>query len=67
MKEKLLTTQQAAEFLSVNVYQVREYIKNGKLLAHRLGNGTGKRGSRRPWRIWDFDLKIFINHSSNIK
>ena len=67
MKERPLTTAEVAEFLSVNIWKVREYITSGLLRAYKLGNGTGKRGSKRQWRIWKADLINFINRSSNIK
>jgi len=65
--DKPLTVKEAAEFLSVSTWQVRDYIYEGRLRAYKMGNGTGKRGSRREWRIWKKDLVAFINRSSNIK
>jgi len=64
---KLLTVNEAADFLSVNPWQVRDYITNGQLRAYKMGNGTGKRGNKRRWRIWKEDLIAFINRGSNIK
>jgi len=66
-KPQLLTVKEAAAFLSITSDQVRLYIKDGKLKAHRLGNGKGKRESKRPWRIWRRDLLEFVNRSSNIE
>ncbi len=58
---KPLTVAEAADFLSVNPWQVRDYINNGQLKAYKLGNGTHKLGSRRHWRIWKQDLIDFVN------
>lgn len=65
MKERPLNTAEVAEFLQVNEWTVRVYITSGLLKAHKIGNGTGKRGSRRRWRIWKHDLIDFINKSPN--
>ncbi len=61
--DKPSTVTEAADFLSVNPWQVRDYINKGMLKAYKLGNGTHKRGSRRHWRIWKTDLIAFINKS----
>jgi len=63
----LMTVDQAAEFLAVIPQTVRDYINAGKLKAHKLGNGTGKRSRRREWRIWKSDLVDFVNRSDNTK
>lgn len=52
-----LTTKQASRLLRVSSQKVCEYIRQGKLKAHRLG-GNGK--SRRHWRISETDLENFI-------
>jgi len=67
MRDKPLTVAEASDFLSVNTWKVREYISKGLLKAYKLGNGTGKKGNKRRWRIWKEDLITFINKSSNIK
>ena len=55
--KKYYTTRQAARILQVDTPKVYEYIKAGKLKAHRLGgNGT----SKRHWRISESDLEQFI-------
>lgn len=61
MSERPLTVQEAAVFLSIQPLQVRLYINKGLLKAYKLGNGTGKKGSRRRWRIWKDDLVDFVN------
>ena len=67
MTDKPLTVNEAADFLSVSAYTVAEYLRIGKLKGHKLANGTGKKGSRRQWRIWKQDLIEFVNRSSNVK
>jgi len=67
MEERPLTVQEAADFLSVKVLKVRQYINQGQLKAYKLGNGTNKKGSRRRWRIWKHDLVEFVNRSGNIR
>lgn len=66
LPERPLTVREVAEFLSSNDWQVRYYIREGKLKAYKLGNGTGKRGNRREWRIWRADLLDFVNRHPNI-
>ena len=65
VNERPLTLNEAAEFLSVNPWQVRHYIKVGSLKASKMGNGTNKKGSRRHWRIWKEDLIEFLNRGRN--
>ena len=62
MQDKLLTVRQAAEILNVTSWQVRQYIKNGQIEAHPMGEGKGH-GIR--WRIWNKDLVAFINKRTN--
>ena len=67
MKDKPLTVEEAATFLSVNPWQVRYYINSGQLKAYKMGNGSGKKGSRKHWRIFKKDLIAFLNRGSNAK
>lgn len=67
MNDKPLTVNEAAEFLRVIPWVVRSYINKGQLKAYKLGNGTNKKGSRRRWRIWQYDLDEFVNRHPNIK
>lgn len=67
MNDKLLTIKEAAEFLSVNPRIVRQYARKGILKAYKLGNNTGKGGSKREWRIWHKDLVDFINKGTKGK
>jgi hypothetical protein len=62
--DELLTVQDCAVILSVNEYQIRDYINKGLLKAHKLGADKDDKSSRR-WRIWQKDLTDFINHSEN--
>ena len=66
LKERPMTVAEAAEYLSVNPWQVRHYISRGILKAYKLGNGGNKKGSRRRWRIWKEDLISFVNRDSNV-
>lgn len=61
MSDKPLTVKEAAEFLSVNPWQILHYINSGQLKAYKMGNGNNKKGNRRHWRIWRQDLIAFIN------
>ena len=61
MTERPLTVNEAADFLGVSPWRVRDYITLGLLQANRLGNGTSKRGSRRRYRIWKHNLINFVN------
>ena len=47
----LFTIEQTAEHLQVSTKTIRRWIKNGDLIAHRIG---------RQLRISDADLKVFI-------
>ncbi len=65
--DELLTTKEVAKILKVNPWQVLDYIYQKKLKAQKMGNGIGKKGNKRRWRIWKQDLLDFINKGSNIK
>ena len=47
----LMTIGQTAEVLQVSTKTIRRWIKNGDLIAHRLGG---------QWRISETDLQSFI-------
>ena len=51
---KFYTTTQVAKLLEVRPATVREWIRDGKLKAGRLGKG---------WRISEDDLTEFLNES----
>lgn len=63
----IFTVNETATILGVNRWTVCDYIYEGKLKANKLGNGTGKKGNKRRWRIWKRDLIEFINTGSSIK
>lgn len=67
MNEKPLTVGEAASFLSVNPWQVRYYVNSGQLKAYKMGNSSGRKGSRKHWRIFKQDLIDFLNRGSNAK
>lgn len=67
MSDRPLTVNEAAEFLSVNPWQVRNYIKKKLLKAYKMGNGHGEKHSSTEWRIWKDDLVAFVNRSGNVK
>lgn len=54
---KLLTTEEAAEILKVDVESVRRFISSGRITAFKVG---------REWRIKEEDLKVFIERNPNI-
>jgi excisionase family DNA binding protein len=56
--DKLLTINEAADFLSLSPYVVRDYCNRGTLKAHKVGEGKNTR-----WRIWEKDLYDFVNNS----
>ncbi|GAF89423.1 unnamed protein product [marine sediment metagenome] len=55
--DRLLTANEVCSMLSIRHNALYEYIKEGKLKAHKLG---GNGNSRRPWRIWWKDLQAFV-------
>ena len=58
MTDKPYTVKEAADFLSVSPWQIRDYIKQGKLIAHKLGNGGNN--TKKHWRIMREDLMKFL-------
>lgn len=54
---KLLTTEEVAEILKVDVESVRRFISSGRITAFKVG---------REWRIKEEDLKVFIERNPNI-
>ena len=59
-KDKVMTAQEVADFLGVTRPQIYRWRAEGKLIGCRLGNGTGKRGSRREWRFLYKDVMAFV-------
>jgi hypothetical protein len=62
----IFTVNEVATILGLNRWTVCSYIYEGKLKASKLGDGTGKRGNKRRWRIWKKDLMAFVNRSSSL-
>lgn len=58
--DELLTVHDCAILLSVAPSQVRDYINDGLIKAHKLG-AVDKGKSARQWRVWQKDLEEFIN------
>lgn len=56
-EDKLLTMQEAADFLRVSTRSIFRYIKDRRLRASNIGR----------WRIKQSDLEKFLNKSSNVK
>ena len=52
----LMTTQEVADKLKVDIETVRRLVQKGKLKAYKIGNA---------WRISDDDLNSFIKERSN--
>lgn len=67
MTDRPLTVKEAAEFLSVNPWQIRYYINGGQLKACKIGNDVGTQSNRKHWRIWKQDLLEFLNKGVNAK
>ena len=57
MDDKLLTMQEAADYLRVSTRSIFRYIKDSRLKASKIG----------WWRIKQSDLEKFLNKHSNVK
>ena len=56
--DKYLNAKEACEYLGIKkLGTLYNYIREGKLKAHKLG-GSG--GSKRHWRLREADLDTFI-------
>jgi excisionase family DNA binding protein len=53
--EKLLTTQEVADYLGLTQRTIYTYIQSGSLRAIKIG---------REWRIKESELEAFINRGS---
>jgi excisionase family DNA binding protein len=56
MVAQLLTLQDVAERLQVSVFAVREYIKVGRLRAHKVG---------KFWRVAEQDLQGYLEATAS--
>jgi len=55
--DKLLSVQEAADYLRVSTRSIFRYIKDRRLRASNIGR----------WRIKQSDLEKFLNKHSNVK
>lgn len=62
LSEKSMTVKQAAEYIQVNPWTLRRYIREGLIKSHKVGptNPKAKLDARHV-RIWRKDLDEFIN------
>lgn len=67
-KDKLLTITEVVEELRISRNKVYEFIHKGVLRAYRL-NETGRKRkySRKPWRVYESDLRQFLEQGSNAR
>ena len=54
--DKLLSVQEAADYLRVSTRSIFRYIQSGRLRAFKIGE----------WRIKQSDLEKFLNKHSNV-
>jgi len=57
MAEKYYTVMQISEMLKIHPKTIQRYIREGKLLANKIG---------KSWRITGHDLSVFIENEKNI-
>ncbi len=53
LPDKLLTVEEAADRLGLNIETIRRYLRDGTLKGIKFGNRGG-------WRISERDLEIFL-------
>ena len=54
MNERVLTVNQVAERLQVNVQTVRRWLRNGELIGTPIGGRTG-------WRVAESEIQAFLD------
>ena len=54
MTERVLTVNQVAERLQVNVQTVRRWLRNGELIGTPIGGRTG-------WRVAESEIQAFLD------
>jgi excisionase family DNA binding protein len=54
MNERVLTVNQVAERLQVNVQTVRRWLRNGELIGTPIGGRTG-------WRVAEPEIQAFLD------
>ncbi len=57
MAEKYYTVVQISEMLKIHPKTIQRYIRDGKLLANKIG---------KSWRITGHDLSVFIENEKNV-
>lgn len=57
MAEKYYTVMQISEMLKIHPKTIQRYIRDGKLLANKIG---------KSWRITGHDLSVFIENEKNV-
>lgn len=57
MAEKYYTVVQISEMLKIHPKTIQRYIREGKLLANKIG---------KSWRITGHDLSVFIENEKNV-
>lgn len=60
MNEKMLTTEQVADQLSVKVETVRDWLRRGLLVGYKIGGA-------KDWRVKPSDLNAFLEKRRNIR
>ena len=58
MDDKILTLEEAAEFLKVSKSAIRKWLKSGKLKGHKAG---------RVWRFFQADLVSWLKENGGKK
>jgi len=58
--ERPMTVPEAAEYLSVNVFRMRTYLRDGLIKGYKMGSGDRTKNNRMRWRIYREDLDKFL-------
>jgi excisionase family DNA binding protein len=58
VKQHLLTTQEVADSLKVNIMTIYRYIKAGKIKAHKIG---------KAFRVSGVELDRFLNSVATVR
>jgi excisionase family DNA binding protein len=59
LREPTLTAAEIAKLLGVNIDTVRRWLASGQLKGWRFGKRSG-------WRVYEHDLRDFIEQRSNV-
>lgn len=63
--DRPLTVQEAADYLKVSVFTMREYLRFGKIKAYKMGDNHRTKHNRYRWRIFQEDLDAFLKGEVN--